>query len=154
MTAQTVVEAGEGRFAAHEHRDLSYGLASIADTVERSTDLSSTDLWARLHRTLRWLGGDLRPHITWEEAALYPLIDGKARTPWATRIARAEHRQIEALIAALEVDSNRWLAHRTPRTCAEAVAHLSAIHAVIAGHMEREERLLLPLLEPSQDTVR
>ena len=147
MTAQTIVDDGESRFAIHEHRMLARDLAYIAETVERATDWSATDLWSRLHRTMGWLQHDLRPHITWEETTLYARIDELAGTPWATRMARAEHRQIEGLIAMLGADSERWLEHRTPRTCAEVVAHLSAIGAVVTGHIEREERLLLPLLE-------
>ena len=149
MTAQTIVDDGEGRFAIQEHRALASQLAYIADTVERAPDWSATDLWARLHRTMVWLEQDLRPHIAWEEATLYARIDELAGTPWATRTERAEHRQIERLIAMLGADSAHWLEHRTPRTCAEVVAHLSAIGAVVTGHVEREERLLLPLLEPS-----
>jgi iron-sulfur cluster repair protein YtfE (RIC family) len=147
MTAQTIVEDGAGRFDAHEHRDLALGMTYIAETVERATELSATDLWSRLHRSLAWLTHDLRPHMVWEDATLYPAIDERAGTPWATRFARSEHRQIETLIAALETDSAIWLDHRTPRTCADIVSHLSAIRAVIAGHIEREERILLPVLE-------
>ena len=146
MTAQTIVD-GAGRFDAHEHRDLALGIAYIAETVERSTELTSSDLWARLHRSLAWLSHDLRPHMTWEEAVLYPAIDDRAGTSWATLLARDEHRQIETLIASLETDSARWLGHKTPRTCADIVGHLSAIRAVIAGHIQREERILLPVLE-------
>jgi hemerythrin-like domain-containing protein len=147
MTAQTVVEDGEGRFASHEHRDLAVGLAHIGETIERSTELTSTELWARLHRALGWLERELKPHLTWEDTWLYPKLDQLAGTTWATKLPHYEHRQIEALIAALESDSERWLGRSTPRTDADVVAHLSAIRAVIATHVEREERFLLPLLE-------
>ena len=63
-----------------------------------------------------------------------------------------EHRQIERMIAALEADSDRWLGHATPRTGAEVVQHLGAIRAVLATHVEREERLLLPLLGDPTET--
>lgn len=148
MTALTM-DVSERRFAVHEHRDLTYGLSDIEDTVERATELSATDLWARLHRTLTWIEHDLRPHIAWEDAVLYNRIDELAGTPWATRFARAEHRQIEALASALDADGERLLDHRTPRFCADVIADLSAIRALIGGHVEREERLLLPLLDPS-----
>ncbi len=147
MTAQTVVADGEGRFAVREHRELAAGLAQIAETVERSTELSSTELWARLHHALGWLERELKPHLAWEDTFLYPLLDAHAGTPWATKLPHFEHRQIEAVIAALETDSAHWLGRSTPRTDAEMVAHLSAIRALIAAHMEREERFLLPLLD-------
>ncbi len=153
MTAHDVVAQGEGRFAAHEHREVALGLVRIADTIERARDLTTDQLWARLHTTLAWLDGQLRPHLAWEDGWLYPELDDLAGTPWATRSARFEHRQIERLIKALEDDSARWLGHATPRRDMELITHLSAIHAVITGHVEREERLLLPLLEETAPTL-
>jgi iron-sulfur cluster repair protein YtfE (RIC family) len=141
------VGGNEGRFVAHEHRDLALGLAYIAETIERSRAFSSTELWARLHHTIRWLENELQPHLTWEAMWLYPEFDAIAGTPWATRLPLYEHRQIEAGIAALQVDSTRWFGHSTPQTDADLVAHLSAIRALIAAHIEREDRFLLPLLE-------
>ena len=147
MPAQTVVAEREGRFAAQEHRQLAAGLAQIGEIIERSSDLTSPELWAGLHRALGWLERELKPHLTWEDTWLYPQLDKLAGTPWATKLLHFEHRQIEALVAALESDSERWLHRSTPRTNAELVAHLSAIRALIAAHIEREERFLLPLLE-------
>ena len=139
--------AGERRFEAQEHRDLALGLTHIEELIGVAPDLPSDALWARLHGTLRWLDLDVRPHMAWEDRWLYPQIDVAAGTPWATRSARAEHRQIESMIATLETDSERWLGHATPATRAEILQHLGAIRVVMATHVEREERLLLPLLE-------
>ena len=147
MTAQIIFEDGEGRFAAHEHRDLAVGLAYIGETIEGSRAFTSAELWARLHHTIGWLRHELRPHVAWENAWLYPELDAIAGTPWATKLPRFEHRQIEAGIAALEADSVRWLGHSTPQSDADMVAHLSAIRALIGAHIEREDRFLLPLLE-------
>ena len=146
MTAHPMT-AGESRFEAQEHRDLALGLSHIDDTIGRAPDLGSEGLWARLHDTVRWLDRDVRAHMAWEDRWLYPQLDEIAGTPWATRSSRLEHRQIEAMIAALETDSARWLGHATPLTCAEVVQHLAAIRAVMGAHVEREERLLLPLLD-------
>jgi iron-sulfur cluster repair protein YtfE (RIC family) len=145
MTAHPMT-AGESRFEAQEHRDLALGLTHIEEIIGRAPELGSEGLWARLHDTLRWLDREVRPHMAWEDRWLYPQLDEIAETPWATKSARMEHRQIEKMIATLETDSERWLGHATPHTCAEVVQHLSAIRAVLAGHVEREERLLLPLL--------
>ncbi len=147
MTTQNVVEQGESRYAAHALRDLTIGLAYIEETVERSRAFTSSELWARLHHTLSWLEHELRPHLTWERTWLYPELDEIAGTPWATKLPRFEHRQIESVIAGLEADSARWLGHSGPQTDADMVAHLSAIRALIAAHFEREDRFLLPLLE-------
>ena len=147
MTTHIVVEDGEGRFAAHEHRDLSAGIAYIGETIERSRDFTSAELWARLHHTMGWLEHELKPHLTWENTWLYPELDAIAGTPWATKLPRFEHHQIGAVIAGLEADSARWLGHSTPQTDADVVCHLSAVRALIAAHIEREDRFLLPLLD-------
>ena len=34
------------------------------------------------------------PHMAWEESWLYPQIDDRAQTPWATSLVRFDHRQI------------------------------------------------------------
>jgi iron-sulfur cluster repair protein YtfE (RIC family) len=145
MTAP--ITAGESRFEAQEHRDLTIGLSRIEDLVDQAADLGSDALWVRLHDTLRWLDHDVRPHMAWEDRWLYPQLDEIAGTPWATRSAHFEHRQIEGMITTLEVDSVRWLGHATPVTRAEIVQHLGAIRVTISAHVEREERLLLPLLD-------
>ena len=146
MTAQ-LMTTGESRFEAQEHRDLARGLAHVDELIEHAPALSSEALWARLHETLRWLDREVRAHMAWEDRWLYPQLDEIAGTTWATRSPRAEHRQIETMIVTLQSDSERWLGHATPHTCAAVVQHLSAIRAVLATHVEREERLLLPLLD-------
>ena len=145
MTAP--ITAGESRFEAQEHRDLTVGLSRIDDLIEHAPELGSDALWARLRDARRWLDHEVRPHIAWEDRWLYPHLDEIAGTPWATRSAHMEHRQIERMIATVESDSERWLGHATPATRAEIVARLGAIRVVIAMHVEREERLLLPLLD-------
>ena len=145
MTAP--ITAGESRFEAQEHRDLTLGLTRIEDLIEHAADLGSDALWARLHDTLRWLDREVRPHMAWEDRWLYPHLDEIAGTPWATRSAHMEHRQIERMIATLEADSERWLGHATPATRTEILQHLGAVRVVMATHVEREERLLLPLLD-------
>ena len=145
MTAP--ITAGESRFEAQEHRDLTVGLSRIDDLIEHAAGLDSDALWARLHDARHWLDQEVRPHMAWEDRWLYPHLDEIAGTPWATRSAHMEHRQIERMIATFETDSERWLGHATPATRSEIVAHLGAIRVTIATHVEREERLLLPLLD-------
>jgi len=153
MTAH-LMATGESRFEAQEHRDLARGLARVDEFIERAPELGSEALWARLHDTLRWLDREVRAHMAWEDRWLYPQLDEIAGTPWATRSARVEHRQIETMIATLEADSVRLLDHATPHACAGVVGHLSAIRAVLATHVEREERLLLPLLDDASRSPR
>ncbi len=48
----------------------------------------------RVLGVLDWLERELEPHIAWEESWLYPEIDARTGTPWATRAARFDHGQI------------------------------------------------------------
>ena len=66
------------------------------------------ELSAHVLDVLHWLDGTLGPHIAWEEAWLYPEIDARTGTPWATRAARFDHRQIREMAAP---------AARRPRSC-------------------------------------
>jgi hypothetical protein len=152
MTAHTATADGESTFAAHEHREVAVGVAHIQETVDRACELTSEQLSARLLHALAWLRHDLRPHLAWEEAWLYPELNRIAGTPWATRSARFEHRQIETRIANLEAESAHWSGHTTPRTNAAILARLGAIGAVIGCHLEREEGLLMPLLDEASET--
>ena len=147
MTTYLSVDDAKGRFAAQEHRDLAVGLAHIDETIESARELTSAALWARLHHTLGWLKHEVEPHLAWEGTTLYPELDRIAGTPWATRLPRFEHNQIERAMAGLEKDSAGWFGRVTPQTDADIVAHLSAIRALIAAHIEREDRFLLPLLD-------
>ena len=152
MTTQSVGDT-ERRFAAHEHRDLALGLAYIAETVERSRAFSSTGAL-----------GPTPPHVglARERTPAAPGVGSDLALSGVRRHRRdAVGDQASALrappdrsgIAALEVDSARWFGHSTPQTDADLVAHLSAIRALIAAHIEREDRFLLPLLEERGEVV-
>jgi hemerythrin-like domain-containing protein len=134
-------------FEEHEHRELVRGINRIHDVAceigRRPTPELSIDVLA----VLRWLDGTLEPHIAWEEAWLYPEIETRIGTPWATRAARFDHHQIREMADQLRADQPLLRSHETGDPQAEVRCHLFGLEALLRAHIEREERFLIPLLE-------
>ena len=93
----------------------------------------------------RSLAGDvrfafgLRRHIGFEEDLLFPEFErrsGISADAGPTAVMRAEHRKIEALIAAVE------RAIGEPSACPEPSRH--ELHEVLAQHNAKEEQILYP----------
>jgi hypothetical protein len=92
----------------------------------------------------------LKPHMAWEESWLFPQIDDRARTPWATRLIRFDHRQIARQAERLHTHSLGG-DRGTPGEARTLVADLCGLEALLRANLEREERFLLPLLESEAD---
>jgi len=144
-------------FAEHEHRDLARGINRIHDVAceigRRATPEWATDVL----EVLDWLDRTLDPHIAWEESWLYPEIDARTGTPWATRAARFDHRQVRAMAARLRLDHQALRMHDAFDQEADTRCHLFSLEALLRAHIEREERFLIPLLDedraPSEPKV-
>jgi iron-sulfur cluster repair protein YtfE (RIC family) len=95
---------------------------------------------------LDWLDRELEPHIAWEESWLYPEIDARTGTPWATRAARFDHGQIRDVATRLRADKQVLQQDRATDRLAEMRCHLFALEALVRAHIDREERFLMPLL--------
>jgi iron-sulfur cluster repair protein YtfE (RIC family) len=134
-------------FAEHEHRDLVRGINRIHDVACEIGHRPSPALSVDVLGVLRWLDITLEPHIAWEEAWLYPEIDGRTGTPWATRAARFDHQQIREMAARLRADQSVLSSHPSSDQQAETRCHLFGLEALVRAHIEREERYLIPLLE-------
>ena len=79
---------------------------------------------------------------------MYPEIDARTGTPWATRAARFDHQQVRAMSAMLRDDrqsltriDDAFEQHGRLRY------HLFGLEALLRAHIEREERFLIPLLD-------
>jgi hemerythrin-like domain-containing protein len=152
MNATEVFEAIRA-FGEHEHLDLARGLDRIHDAAcAVGHDARVGDLHA-IREVLRWASDTLEPHIEWEETWLYPQIDSLTGTPWATRAARFDHGQIHGIAARLERDVGLAREGLTPPLVDSLRADLFAYEAVIRTHIDREERLLLPVLEDAAATA-
>ena len=66
-------------FGEHEHRDLAHGLDHIHEVGCLFGSGSRLDDIRAMGEVLHWSTDTLAPHITWEEAWLYPQIDALDR---------------------------------------------------------------------------
>jgi len=140
-------------FAEHEHRDLVRGINRVHGVACEIGHRSFSDLIADVAEVLGWLDHTLEPHIAWEEAWLYPNIDGRLGTAWATRAARFDHQQIREMAAHLRVDQSRLRDRAQDDPRAETRCHLFSLEALLRAHMEREERFLIPLLDEDPPSI-
>ena len=139
-------------FGEHEHRDLAHGLDHIHEVGCLLGSGSRLDDIRAMGEVLHWSTDTLAPHITWEEAWLYPQIDAITGTPWATRAARFDHGQIRSLASRLHRDEEVVIDGSSPGVADEVRSHLFAYEALLRAHIDREEHLLLPVL--TQGAVR
>lgn len=142
----TIVDDATVAFTQHEHLDLRPGLDHLHDLALRAAHLPTTELSLGVHGVLDWANRILAPHAAWEDAWLYPDIDRRAATSWATRTMRFEHHQIRRLVDALRAQHLELVARDGVHDPAAVTAALVALETLIRAHMEREERFLIPLL--------
>jgi Hemerythrin HHE cation binding domain len=140
-------------FAEHEHQDLQRGINRIhevgCEVGLRAVPNLSTDVVA----IMSWVHRTLEPHIAWEDGWLYPEIEARIGSPWATRAARFDHQQIRRM-ASLLSDDAIGLATRSPGDHQAATrCHLFSLEALLRAHIEREERFLIPLLDDRAPVV-
>ena len=138
---------GVWAFTEHEHRDLARGINQVHDVACEIGRTSTIDLSVDLLRVLRWLDGTLAPHVAWEEAWLYPEIDRRLGTPWATRAATFDHQQVRVMAARLRADQHLLGSHKAGDDLSEIRCHLFSLEALLRAHIDREERFLIPLLD-------
>src|SRR5262245_57188222 len=139
-------------FLEHEHDELSTGLNQLHELAEDLSLLSVERLVHRVSTAIEWLDETVAPHMTWEERWLFPQIDDRARTPWATRFVRFDHHPITEQIHRLRTHSAHLEHGPTGEAIAEVRCDLYALEALLRACLEREERVLLPL--PSGEDLR
>jgi hemerythrin-like domain-containing protein len=147
MTRPMHESAAEKDFAVHEHRELAPWLDRIHEVGCTVGHRPAGEVAVGLHRVLRWLEHDLEDHATWEEAWLYPEIDERAHTPWATRTMRFEHGQIRGAVRALAGDAPMLAHELQPAQADDLRARIFGLEAILRAHVEIEDRLLLPFLD-------
>ena len=152
MTVSISTDRIEGRFLEGEHRRIRAGLANLRDTLDEASRLTRSETIDGVVRTLAWLRRDVLPHAAWEEAWLYPHLDGEAGTPWATRALRFEHEQIREVASELESAFEAVEEQWTSAHAFRVVIALARLEALFAAHLAQEERFIVPLLE-AQATI-
>lgn len=146
MTGFIGVADAERSFAEHEHRELIAGINEIDAAAGLVGWTTPANLLDEVRRVRDWYAAVLRPHATWEESVLYPEIDSRAGTEWATKLMRFEHQQISRGAAQLERDLEALQAVMTHEQACALRAHLTSLAALLRAHIEREDAFLLPLL--------
>jgi hemerythrin-like domain-containing protein len=142
-------------FEEHEHRDLARGINHIHEVACEIGSRTSTELSSHILGVLDWLECVLDPHIAWEEGWLYPEIDARTGTPWATRAAQFDHQQLRNATERLRAERTLLSSRPAGDQQAETRCLLFSLEVLLRAHIEREERFLVPLLnEPAQDVAR
>ena len=135
----------ERDFVEHEHREL----APDIDRINDAGMLVGTDeeLSLAVLDVLHWVEAVLEPHAKWEDRWLYPEIDRRAGTAWATKLMSFEHVQIRDAVHALATARARF--HDAPTSVGRLAvrARLFALEAILRALVAREERFLIPLLD-------
>ena len=141
---------GVRTFVEHEHEELDAGIERLHELGEVLARLPVDQRTASIQRVLHWVDEEVKPHMAWEESWLFPQIDERARTPWATRLVRYDHRQIVAQAERLHAHCAYGSAFPAPDS-PTLMADLSGLEALLRANIEREEQLLLPLLDVASE---
>lgn len=153
MAATHDVSEAVRAFTEHEHLELARGINHIHEAARSVGQLAGAGSVLQVRDVLTWFDRDLAPHLAWEETWLYPRIDTIAGTPWATRSMRFDHVQLRAVVEGLRTDE-RDAVHDHTRALDERLrCRLFALEALVRAHVEREERLLFPLLSDDERRV-
>jgi iron-sulfur cluster repair protein YtfE (RIC family) len=134
-------------FVDHEHEELIGGIDRIHAVACELPTLSTPQMSARVEGVLRWVDQTLRPHMAWEETWLFPTIDDRVQTRWATRLVRFDHRQITQQAERLRAHRPRLEHGPSTEAIVEVRCDLFGLEALLRADLEREEAFLLPLLE-------
>lgn len=151
MAATQDVSEAVRAFTEHEHFDLVRGINHIHEAARSVGQLAGAGSVLQVRDVLAWFERDLAPHLGWEETWLYPRIDEIAGTPWATRALRFDHAQLRDVIEGLRTDERDAVHDHTRAVDERLRCRLFALEALVRAHVEREERLLFPLLAEQDD---
>ena len=141
-------------YVEHEHRDLVRGINRIREVASEIGRRATPDISADVLGVLRWFETTLEPHMAWEETMLYPEIDRRAGTTWATRAARFDHQQLREVVAGLRLGHRELAGHGPDDPQADVRCHLYGLEALLRAHVEREERFLIPELDEDLEVDR
>jgi iron-sulfur cluster repair protein YtfE (RIC family) len=135
----------EHDFVAHEHAEMRRGIERILEIAR--LHVSNDELSSTVLEVLHWVDHVLEPHAQWEDRWLYPEIDERAGTPWATKLMSYEHQQIREAAHAVATARLSLREHGSAASVIELRGRLFAFDELLRAHMAREERFLIPLLD-------
>ena len=135
------------RFVEQEHRELAAGIAGIEEAASFIDPMTARDVSHRVRVVLDWFTQRLEQHLAWEDAWLYPQLDRLAGTSWVTRLMRFEHEQIRRAFRTLESEWEALGPIPDRQKLAAMRGRLYGLACVVRAHLEREEWILVPLLD-------
>jgi Hemerythrin HHE cation binding domain len=131
MAAGAIANQAVWAFEEHEHRDIALGMDRIHAVACEIGHGPAFELSTRLTGITQWLDTVLEPHIAWEEWWLYPEIDARAGTPWATKAERFDHRQIRELASRVRADGRLPSGQLSGDRQADSRCHLFSLEALV-----------------------
>ena len=133
-------------FAEQEHQALAKGLNRVHELACAVGLESSRQVSSDVFDVLTWIDRTLEPHLAWEDRWLYPEIERRIGTAWATRSAVFDHGQVRACADRLRRD--RSMLPPNPHDARNVLRKdLFGLETLVRAHLEREELFLLPLLD-------
>lgn len=134
-----------------EHRAMLPHVKAMRTTSELIGHTPHSVVVARCHEAVQFLRHRLIPHARAEEQFLYPVIDRLESARLGSALMRWDHAEIERLTEELhsaweKMMSNRLLTDEVERHVRET---LLALHSVLVVHFQKEDDVIVPLLEAS-----
>lgn len=136
MLASSSAESRAADLIIDHHAELLGRLGALSDALVRAATAGAAESELHRDRLVAWAEDELVPHAKAEESALYPLAQGLPEGRLLIEGMLAEHRTILGLVGEL----------REAATPTEAAAAGRALRAVLTGHVERENELVVPLI--------
>ena len=134
-------------YVEREHREMAERIDHLHDIAGLVGTISTGEFRFALGGILDWIEAILEPHSAWEENWLYPHIDVASGTTWVTRLMRYEHQQIRDAASRLRADQHALRHELTHGQVVDLRGRIYALEALIRAHLDREEHVVLPLLD-------
>lgn len=136
-----------------EHRDLVPKLDALRVLATELDSENRAATKGKLEEVVSMMRQDLLPHARAEEAVLYPAVEHAMHAPGAMATMIADHREIARRIEAL-AGMTTVLGDRAPRPdqLEDLRAQILGLWAILLLHFEKEEDVLLPVLDEHLDT--
>lgn len=135
-----------------EHRGLVPKLDALRALATELDSGNHTANREKLDEVVSMMRRDLLPHARAEEAVLYPAVEHAMHAPGAMATMIADHREIARRIEAL-AGMATVLGDRAPRPdqLEDLRAQILGLWAILLLHFEKEEDVLLPVLDEHLD---
>lgn len=131
-----------------EHAELLPHVESLRIAADAVGASSATELAAKVRAAEEFLTGQLIPHATAEDEALYPVVDTLLGAPGATRTMSLDHVEVGRQTRLLGELRTKMASGTLTRPQENALRMaLYGLYVLVALHFHKEEEAYLPLLD-------